>query len=479
MEAAVSFYLLLPECALAVLAVVLLVADLLTSDKAKSWLAYLAVAGLVVSAALVLIVGQTPGVSFAGTLAVDALSTVFQLIALAAAAIVILSSIDYLRRRSRYQGEFYALVLFATLGAMFLASGNELITLYVAIELTSISQYVLAGFLKGEQRSSEAGLKYLLLGALSSAVLLYGIALLYGATGTTFLRDVAKALSIGQPSPMALLGVALLIAGFGFKMAVVPFQMWVPDVYQGAPTPTTAFLSVASKAAGFVVVLRVFGVGLQPVGNLWAVAFAGLAAITMTIGNVSALRQTNVKRMMGYSSIGQAGYALTGLAAARHATATGLIFFLIAYAMTNLGAFVAIIYFSNRLASDDLADYAGLSRRSPGMAFVLTVCLLSLVGLPPMVGFWSKVYLFLSVFDVGLVWLVAIGLLNSALAAFYYLKVVHAMYLKPPLVEKSLTVDWSASAVAVVAVSLVVLAGLVPSPFIQAASNAASVLFPQ
>jgi NADH-quinone oxidoreductase subunit N len=223
----------------------------------------------------------------------------------------------------------------------------------------------------------------------------------------------------------------------------------------------------------------VFGVGLHPVGGLWATAFAGLAALTMTIGNVSALRQTNIKRLMGYSSIGQAGYALTGLAAARHETATGLIFFLIAYAMTNLGAFVAIIYFSNRLGGDDLVEYAGLSRRSPGMAFVLTVCLLSLVGLPPMVGFWSKVYLFLSVYNVGLVWLVAVGLLNSALAAFYYLKIVHAMYLKPPPVEKGLNVDWSASTAAFVTVALVVVAGLMPAPLIQAASNAASVLFPQ
>ncbi len=474
-----NFTLLLPEVAMGILALVLVVADLLTSDKSKTWLAYLAVLGLIVPAALVVLVSQTPGVSFTESLATDALSTLFQLIVLASAAIVILSSIDYMRRRSRYQGEFYALVIFATLGAMFLASGNELITLYVAIELTSISQYVLAGFVKGDSRSSEAGIKYLLLGALSSAVLLYGITMMYGATGTTTLPGISKALSVGPASPIALLGVALLIAGFGFKMAVVPFQMWVPDVYQGAPTPTTAFLSVASKAAGFAVVLRVFGTGLHPLGNLWAAAFAGLAVLTMTVGNVAALRQTNIKRIMGYSSVGQAGYALTGLAAARHETATGLLFFLIAYAMTNLGAFVAIIYFSNRLGSDELSEYNGLSRRSPAMVLVLTICLLSLVGLPPMVGFWSKVYLFLSVFDVGLVWLVVIGLLNSALAAYYYLKIVHAMYLKPPTNEKSLALDVPASAAAVVALACVIVAGVIPTPLINAASAAASVIFPQ
>jgi NADH-quinone oxidoreductase subunit N len=250
-------------------------------------------------------------------------------------------------------------------------------------------------------------------------------------------------------------------------------------VYQGAPTPTTAFLSVASKAAGFVVVLRVFGFGLQPLDAVWPAAFAGLAALTMTVGNVAALRQTNVKRLMGYSSIGQAGYALTGLAAASHTTATGLIFFLIAYALTNLGAFAAIIYLSDRLGSDDLADYAGLWHRSPAFALGLTICLLSLVGLPPMVGFWSKVYLFLSVFDVGLVWLVVVGLLNSALAAFYYLKVVHAMYLKQPTVDKPLARDPSVTTALAVVVVAVLVAGLVPGPLIQVASSAASVLFPQ
>ena len=474
-----NFYLLLPEIALAVLAVALILADLVTSDKAKSWLAYVAVAGLIVVAALVLVVSGTPADSFGNTLVVDPLSAVFQLIFLGSAVVVLLSSVDYIRRRARYQGEFYALILFATLGAMFLATGNELITLYVAIELTSISQYILAGYLKGDQRSGEAGMKYLLLGALSSAVLLYGIALLYGATGTTTLAGIRAGLASGPAAPIAFLGASLLIAGFGFKMAVVPFQMWVPDVYQGAPTPTTAFLSVASKAAGFVVVLRVFGFGLQPLDAVWPAAFAGLAALTMTVGNVAALRQTNVKRLMGYSSIGQAGYALTGLAAASHTTATGLIFFLIAYALTNLGAFAAIIYLSDRLGSDDLSDYDGLWRRSPAIALGLTICLLSLVGLPPMVGFWSKVYLFLSVFDVGLVWLVVVGLLNSALAAFYYLKIVHAMYLKPPTVDKPLARDPSAATALTVAVVAVVVAGVIPGPLIQVASSAASVLFPQ
>ncbi len=474
-----SFSLLAPEIALAVLAVLLIVADLLTPEKSKTWLAYLTLGGLAVAALLVVAVGASGGTSFYQTLVVDPLTTVFQLIFLGSAAVVVLSSIEFVHRRVRYPGEFYAILLFATLGAMFLASGNELITLYVAIELTSISQYILAAFLKGDQRSSEAGMKYLLLGALSSAVLLYGIAMIYGATGTTTLAGVRAGLSAtGGPGAVALFGMALLMAGFGFKMAVVPFQMWVPDVYQGAPTPVTAYLSVASKAAGFAVVLRVFATGLFPLGTSWSAAFAVLAAITMTAGNLAALRQTNVKRLMGYSSIGQAGYALTGLAAAGPGTTTGLVFFLIAYALTNLGVFAAIIYFSTRLGDDDLASYNGLSRRAPAMALVLTIGLLSLVGLPPMIGFWSKVYLFLSVLNAGLVWLVVVGLLNSALAAYYYLKVVHAMYLKPPEVEKPLESNWSATLAAVVTVAAILLFGIVPAPFIQAASAAASALFP-
>jgi len=474
----VNFSLLVPELALAILAVVLILADLFTSDKAKGWLAYLAVGGLVVTAAVTVGVGRFPGSSFADTVVVDPLTTLFQLIFLSSAVVVILSSTEFIRRRSRYPGEFYTILLFATLGAMFLASGNELITLYVAIELTSISQYVLAGFLKGDPRSSEAGLKYLLLGALSSAVLLYGIALIYGATGSTGLTAVRAALTAQPSSSVALLGMTFLLAGFGFKMAVVPFQMWVPDVYEGAPTPVTAYLSVASKAAGFVVVLRVFGFGLLPLATVWPMAFAVLAAVTMTVGNVAALRQTNVKRLLGYSSIGQAGYALTGLAAANHATATGLIFFLMAYAATNLCVFGAVIYFSTRLGGDDLADYAGLSRRAPAMAVVLMIGLLSLVGLPPMVGFWSKVYLFLSLFDVGVVWLVIVGLLNSALAAFYYLKIVRAMFLLPPASDQRLSSDPPAAVAAGLTVLAVVVFGIVPGPLIQAASVAASVLFP-
>jgi NADH-quinone oxidoreductase subunit N len=477
-EAVVSVFLLLPELIMAVLAVGLICLDLLVSDKARHWLGYVAVIGQLIAAGTAVMVGRERATSFFGTFALDPLATLVQVVLLLTAALVTLSAIDYMRRRTRYQGEFYALIVFATLGAMFLVSANELITLYVALELTSICQIILAGFLKDDARSAEAGLKYLLVGALSSAVLLYGLAIVYGATGVTGLVDIGRALASGSAPRIAFVGIALLVAGFGFKMVVVPFQMYVPDVYEGAPTPVVAYLSVASKIAAFAAVLRVFGTALLPLQQFWPALFAILAALTMTAGNIAALRQTNIKRLMGYSSIGQAGYALCGLAAASQSTTAGMLFFLVAYALTNLGVFIAIVHFSSVLGTDDLSGYAGLARRSPLVAAGLTIGLLSLVGLPLTVGFWSKVYLFLSVYNVGLAWLVVVGLLNSALAAYYYLKIVHAMYLRPPTSTVRAGVDPALAAALAVSIAAVIVTGIIPGPLIQVTGLAAGVLFP-
>ncbi len=470
-----NFLLLSPELALVALAILLVVLDLVLTEKGKVALPFVGVAGLAATAGLVIALAGRREASFTGTFVVDDLASFFKVIFLAAAALVMLSSVDFIRRRTRYQGEYYATILFSTLGMMLMASGRELLTLYVALELTSISLYILAGFLKKDQGSTEAGLKYLLLGALASTALLYGVALLYGLTGTTFLTDVAARLTL---SPASAVAVVLVAAGFGFKMAAVPFHMWVPDVYQGAPTPTTAFVSTASKAAGFVIVLRVFATALAPLAGLWPALFAVLAAVTMTVGNLGALRQTNVKRLMGYSSIGQAGYALMGLAAASAATSAGLIFFILAYALTNLGVFAAITHVSDRLQSDDLADYHGLHRRSPWLALAMTLCLLSLVGLPPLAGFWSKVFLFLSVFSQGQVLLVIVALLNSAIAAYYYVKIVHSMYLKPAPIDKPLPGSYSVGAALALAVAAVLIIGVFPNPFMGLATSAAASVFP-
>ncbi|MFQ5827411.1 MAG: NADH-quinone oxidoreductase subunit N, partial [Dehalococcoidia bacterium] len=343
-----NWNLLTPELSLAVFAMAVIIADLFL--ERKGILAALSVAGLVVAVGFTLALwGGEPGTAFGGMLVVDEFALFFKFLFAGAAILVILASVDYVNKFSRFQGEYYALVLLATMGMMFMAGTGELVSIYIALELASISLYVLAGFLK-DPKSSEAGLKYLLLGAVASAVLLYGMVLIFGLTGETHLGKIAEAIrGVGGPweSPALLLGIVFLVAGFGFKIASVPFQMWVPDVYEGAPTPITAYLSVASKAAGFAVILRVFFVAFGGLGWLsldWGMLFAVLAAITMTLGNVVALAQTNIKRLLGYSSIAHAGYIMIGLAAVGVGTGadalgrSGVLFYLAGYAVTNLGA---------------------------------------------------------------------------------------------------------------------------------------------
>jgi NADH-quinone oxidoreductase subunit N len=366
------------------------------------------------------------------------------------ATLVILASADYVAKFARFQGEYYALVLLSALGMMLMAATSELISIYLALELTSISLYILVGFLK-DPKSTEAALKYLLLGAVASAVLLFGMALVFGFTGQTQLGDIAAAIqgmSVAGvlASPGLIAGMVLMVAGFGFKIAAVPFHMWVPDVYEGAPTPITAYLSVGSKAAGFAVILRVFysAFGMPSWLSLdWGLLFAILAAVGMTLGNIIALPQTNIKRMLGYSSIAQAGYLLVGLATVGFASPvlsdssafagqSGLLFFLASYALTNLGAFIAIIAISNKLDSDLIADYAGMAKRSPVLALALTLCLISLVGMPPAAGFMAKFYIFSGAVRSGLLWLVIIAVINSVISAYYYLRVVKVMWMGKP-----------------------------------------------
>jgi NADH-quinone oxidoreductase subunit N len=404
---------------------------------------------------------------------------------------VILASADYVRRL-RHQGEFWALLLLATSGMMLLAGARDLILIFIALELTSISQYVLAGFLKDE-RGSEAGLKYILLGAIASAVILYGMAFLFGLSGTTKLvapdggPSIASLVAEGDPDTRAALiaAIVLLAAGLSFKVALVPFQMWVPDIYEGAATPVAAFLSVGSKAAGFAVVLRIFYEGFGPdsfVGSDWANLFAAVAAVSMTVGNVMALLQTNIKRLLGYSSIAQAGNLAIGVAAIAASGsgfglgASGVTFFLATYVFTNLGAFFAILAISQRLGSDAIADYAGMSRRSPLLAVVLAFCFVSLIGIPPTAGFVAKVYIFNAAVQSDLVWLVIVAVLNSAVSAYYYLRVVIHMYLAPAPAEGDISPGpWLATALAVTGGGVLVL-GLVPTPLIDAAQRAVSAL---
>jgi NADH-quinone oxidoreductase subunit N len=444
-----NFELLAPELTLAATAIVVILLDFFV--RSKWWLAAVSILGLVVSAGFTVAMwGGGSAALFNNMLAVDGFALFFKLLFLVIATLVILASADYVAKFARFQGEYYALVLLSALGMMLMAATSELISIYLALELTSISLYILVGFLK-DPKSTEAALKYLLLGAVASAVLLFGMALVFGFTGQTQLGNIAAAiqgmsLAGVLASPGLIAGMVLMVAGFGFKIAAVPFHMWVPDVYEGAPTPITAYLSVGSKAAGFAVILRVFysafgfptGLSLD-----WGLLFAILAAVGMTLGNIIALPQTNIKRMLGYSSIAQAGYLLVGLATVGFASPvlsdssafagqSGLLFFLASYALTNLGAFIAIIAISNKLDSDLIADYAGMAKRSPVLALALTLCLISLIGMPPAAGFMAKFYIFSGAVQHGLLWLVIIAVINSVISAYYYLRVVKVMWMGKP-----------------------------------------------
>jgi len=438
-----NLVLLRPELALLATAIAVILLD--TFVKRKGILTILSIIGLVIAGAYTLLMWDAGGQSVSNLIVVDNFALFFKMLFLGIATLVILSSTDYVGKFADFRGEYHALILLATLGMTLLSSATELITLYVSLEVLSLSVYALSGFLK-DPKSSESSLKYMLLGAVSSAVLLYGMALIYGFTGTTQLSGIAAAVSQVASdrildNPGLLMGIALMVAGFGFKVAAVPFQLWVPDVYEGAPTPIVGFLSVGSKAAGFALILRVFYTAFETPAWLsldWGTVYAVLATVGMVVGNVSAMAQGNIKRLLGYSSIAQAGYLLVGVATLGFADPTEIIgrsailFFLFSYALANLGAFAAIIAISNKTNSDEIKDYAGMGKRAPVLALCLTVCLISLIGMPPAAGFMAKFYLFNGAVQNGLLWLVIIAVLNSVISAFYYLRVVKAMWFSEP-----------------------------------------------
>ena len=470
----------------------ILLTDLALRERDRGWLPFGALAGLGASAiwTVVLILRDREAVAFSGTYSLDSFSIFFIFLFIGVAGLVVLASADFVRRL-RHQGEFWALLLLATSGMMLLAGARDLMLIFIALELTSISQYVLAGFLKDE-RASEAGLKYILLGAIASAVILYGMAFLFGISGTTKLvavdggPSIAALVAEGDPGTRAALVAAmvLLAAGLSFKVALVPFQMWVPDVYEGAATPVGAFLSVGSKAAGFAIILRIFYEGFGPnsfLGSDWSNLFAAVAAISMTVGNVMALLQTNIKRLLGYSSVAQAGNFAIGIAAIAAPAgvalgASGVTFFLAGYVFTNLGAFFAVLAISRRLGSDAIADYAGIGRRAPLLAAVLAICFISLTGLPPTVGFVAKLYIFNAAVQSDLVWLAIVGVLNTAISAYYYLRVVRHMYMAPATAaEGEISAGpWLGTALAVTGVG-VVAAFFASTLLIDAAERAASI----
>ncbi|MDP3025460.1 MAG: NADH-quinone oxidoreductase subunit N [candidate division Zixibacteria bacterium] len=467
-----------PEIFLFLWAILIFVVDFFLKEDKRKNLGYLSLLGILIT--IILLFFSAQGEMFGKVYSYDSLSLFFKLVFLLSAFLAISVSIDFVAKFRAFKGEFFGLILFSTVGMMLLSSARELIFLYVSLELVTIPLYVLAAYLKPDKKSAEAGLKYMLLGAISSAILLYGISLIYGITGTTFLlgiktRLMVDYLQIGPIGPGLFLSFIFFIAGFGFKLALVPFHMWAPDVYEGAPTPITAFLSVGSKAAGLVAFLRVFFESFSVYNPDWVTIVAVLAALSMIIGNIIALPQTNIKRMLAYSSIAQVGYILVGLVALSERGVSSVAFYTLAYLFANLGAFVVAIAFELQTGSSEIKDYSGLSISSPTLSFLMMLFLLSLVGIPPLAGFVGKYYLFAAAIEKHLIWLVVIAVLTSVISLYYYVGVIKEMYFNKKEGGEKIFLPFGIKLALLICIIGVLLVGLFPNPFLNLASQAATV----
>jgi len=462
-----------PELILSLTAMALLLVNVLAKKGAKGAIPYLSLAGIVVSLLFSFSLWGKAEYAFNRMVVIDNYSLFFKIIFLITAGLTILMSIRFLQREEFDYGEYYILLLFAAVGMMFMASAADLIIIFLGLETFSLSVYALAGFFRTQPKSNESSLKYFLLGAFSAGFLLYGIALIYGATGTTNLKGIYEFVSKIHPltDPLLLIGMGLLIVGFGFKVASVPFHMWTPDVYEGAPTSVTAFMSVGPKAAGFAAFLRVFLYALSPLQTDWVWILWVLAVLTMTLGNVIAIAQKNIKRMLAYSSIAHAGYILVAMVTGSELGTVSILYYILAYAFMNLGAFgVVILYGRKGEENIDIGDYSGMASKYPLLAAAMAIFMFSLAGIPPTAGFVGKFYIFSSAIKAGYIGLAIIGVLNSALSVYYYLRVTVMMYMRNP--EKEFTrLDLSPAMVIalIIAVWGTLQMGIIPSPYLNLA----------
>lgn len=425
---------IIPEAIVIMTILAVLVGDLIMGRSSSSrWSPYVAIAGLLGAVGALCLQWNNPDpIAFLGGFNSDAVSLIFRGIIALSAAVTILMSVRYVEQSGTALAEFIAILLSATVGAMFLSGADELVMIFVALETLSISSYLLTGYMKRDPRSNEAALKYLLIGAASSAIFLYGSSLLYGLSGgETRLQAIAS--SINSVEDLGLIiALVFVIAGIAFKIAAVPFHQWTPDVYEGSPTPVVAFLSVGSKTAGFALAIRLLVTAFPLVSDQWRFVLAALAILSMVLGNVVALAQTSMKRMLAYSSIGQAGFVMIGLVIGTEAGYASMLFYLAAYLFMNLGGFTCIILFSLNTGTDEISEYSGLYQKDPLLTLALSVCLLSLGGIPPLVGFFGKIYLFWAGWQAGAYGLVIIGLLTSVVSIYYYIRVVKMMVVKEP-----------------------------------------------
>jgi len=425
-----TFLAILPEILILIITTLILVIEPFWKEERRRNVGWLTAGGLFVSLIICLLFAR-PSESVAvlgGMVRFDWLGFFFKMLFMFAGAATALLLMD--NEKVGYRGEAYLLMLASLLGMNLMASSADLVMLYLSIETTSIPLYILSGFMLSDDRSTEAGLKYLLYGAMASAIMLYGFSLLFGFAGTTNIYELAAMVASGSNSLLMILGVIfLLLVGLGFKASVVPFHFWAPDVYQGAPTPVAGFLSTASKAAGFAVLVRLFFVAFPNFSQSWTLIFAVIATVTMTVGSLLALPQTNLKRLLAYSSIAHAGYVMIGVVSFSVLGAASVVFYLAAYILTNLLAFGIVMAVSRIIGSDDVKDYSGLSRRNPGLALMMLAAFLSLAGMPPFGGFVAKVFVFAAGVQAGYVWLVIVGILNSIIGVYFYLNVLKYVYL--------------------------------------------------
>jgi NADH-quinone oxidoreductase subunit N len=467
---------ILPEIILTLAGTLIMLLEAFRKEGRKSPASAVAAFSLV--GALIAAHAMTPGPAFQNMLMIDGLAIFFRILVIVTGFLIVLGSFDYLRREHHEGGEYYALLLFSIVGQCVMVTANELIMIFIGLEISSIASYILAGYLRDDPRNNESALKYFLLGSFATAFLLFGVAWVYGATGSTNLPEIRASLLSGLTESPGLVAVsaALMFVGLAFKISAAPFQAWAPDVYQGAPAPVSAFLTVGPKAAAFAVLLRVFLMAFGPIASQWLPVIWGVALATMLVGNLAAIVQSNIKRLLAYSSIAHAGYVLVAVASNSGTGMAAAMFYLAAYTFTNVGAFLVVTYFSRKrekyVAVD---DFAGLAQRNPAMAAMMTIFLLSLIGVPLTGGFFGKFYIFKAALDSNLVWLTVLGLLNSAVAAYYYLRILVVMYMREPgqAVENLPSANLALQAAIYGSAGVTLLLGIFPSSVLDFAISAA------
>ncbi len=466
------------EIIVALLALFILVLGLVAPAGQKKGIGYFTVLSLVSTLVIAIILHGGTGTAFGTMYVVDPFSSYFKITFLVAAILIAMFSFSYVEKLGYNQGEFFALMVMSLLGMMLMASAADFIIFYVALEMMTIPFIILTAYRYGDKKSSEAGMKYLLLSAMSSGILLYGLSILYGAAGSTQYADVINVITGDNMQPLTVIGLIFLLAAFGFKISMVPFHMWSPDIYEGAPTPVTAFLAVGSKAAALAAMIRMFMIALPETKDTWMTVVIVLCAMTIVLGNFVAIPQTNIKRMLAYSSIAHAGYLLMGLVAFTSLGISAILYYVILYVFANAGAFACINAFGNLTGSDEIKDYTGMWKRSPLIASVLLLCLLSLAGIPPLAGFVGKFYLFTAIIDQGYIWLAFLGIGMSMVSVYYYLIVVKVMFLGNPVEDTPIPVSLGTKTVMWISAIVSLFLGIYPAPLTDIATKVAQLFFP-